>query len=605
MAVNTLYGPETLSQFLSVDFDYIIVGGGTAGLLLAARLTENPNIQVGVIEAGTSKKNDPNVDDPARLARTLYNPEYDWLYKSIPQAGTNNKVHHVARGKLLGGSSGINYMAYCRPAAEDIDLWGKLGNKGWSWNELMPYYLKTQRLEMANSTQALQGQALCPSLPQSHGHRGPISTSYPRRRARFEDKIIRAFDETSNIPRPQDPWSGKPLGLYDHLSTINRDDGATRSYAASAFLYPYFERENLKVLTEATVCKVLLDKHSSKAKGAEFFCSGTMHQIFATMEIILSAGPVQSPRLLELSGIGNPELLRRANIDCILPLLEVGENLCEHPMTSITYALDETKSSKNNLHLSQAACDDGMSDGVSLMAFLPYSSLVSHKELEETALKVTQCTQLLEQERWSVVARLRDPMSGALQFNGTTAVIDIGVGHMNQSRLVSNTSAHEHTYYSFHVTVTSTLSRGSTHVTSPDPFGAPAIDLGLLRDPVDVELLSAGLEFADKVFSSSHVSEQVVTRVIPSPDVDLRDRQQASRFVRDWTTSFNHILGTCAMGRVVDERLRVKGISGLRVVDASVIPTQISGNVMATVYAVAEKAADLIKEDHGLSTTNC
>jgi choline dehydrogenase-like flavoprotein len=274
-------------------------------------------------------------------------------------------------------------------------------------------------------------------------------------------------------------------------------------------------------------------------------------------------------------------------------------------MTSITYALDETKSfSRNNLHLSQVACDDDLSDGVSLMAFLPYSSLVSHKELEETVLKVTQCTQLLEQERYSVVARLRDPVSGALQFNGTTAMIDIGVGHANQSRLIANTSGHENTYYSFHVTITSTLSRGSTHVMSSDPFAAPAIDLGLLRDPTDVELLSAGLEFADKVFSSSHVSDQVVTRVIPSPDVDLGDREQGCQFVRDWTTSFNHILGTCAMGRVVDERLRVKGISGLRVVDASVIPTQISGNVMATVYAVAEKAADLIKEDCGLSTAN-
>ncbi|KAE8382975.1 alcohol oxidase [Aspergillus bertholletiae] len=602
MAANTLYTPETLSQFLSFNFDYIIVGGGTAGLLLAARLTENPNIQVGVIEAGTLKKNDPNVDNPARLARTLYNPEYDWMYLSTPQAGTNNKVHHVARGKLLGGSSGINYMAYCRPAAEDIDLWEKLGNKGWSWNELMPYYLKTQKLELANGIQAPQGNILSPGLPQSHGHSGPISTTYPRQRAPFEDRIIRAFDETSKIPRAQDPWSGRPLGLYDHLSTINRDNGATRSYAASAFLYPCLQRENLKVLTEATVCKVLLDTHSSKATGVEFFCSGTMHQIFPTVETILSAGPVQSPRLLELSGIGNPEFLRRANIDCVLPLSEVGENLCEHPMTSITYALDETKSlPQNNL---QVARDDNMSDGVRLMAFLPYSSLVSQKQLEETLLNVTQCPQLLEQERCSVASRLQDPTSGALQFNGTTAMVDIEGGHSNQSRLISDTSGHEHTYYSFHVTITSTLSRGSTHVTSSDPFAKPAIDLGLLRDPTDVELLSTGLEFADKVFSSSHVSDQVVTRVIPSPDVDLRDREQGGRFVRDWTTSFNHILGTCAMGRVVDERLHVKGISGLRVVDASVIPTQISGNVMATVYAVAEKAADLIKEDYSCSTTN-
>lgn len=512
------------------------------------------------------------------------------------QAGTNYRVHHVPRGKLLGGSSGINYMAYCRPAAQDIDLWENLGNKGWSWAELQPCYLRSESIDESGQGKPAQKSDIYNIHPDSHGHLGPVKTSFPYRREPYEDRMIDAFDEISGVSRPDDPWNGAPLGQYGRLSTVDREHGPSRSYSASAFLAPNLRRENLKILEYATACKIMLDVATLTAYGVELLCAGGTYQVFAN-EIILSAGSIGSPQILELSGIGDPEILSNNAIECVLALPEVGKNLQEHPMTSLTYALDMSRSPHSDLHLSNEYQECETSDGESLMAFLPYPGLVSPAELSETISQIRDYTWLAEPERESIISRLQDPSSGDVQFNGTAMYIDIESGHGNQSKLVRNVSGDKYTYYTYLVTITNTMSRGSTHIKSADPRMAPSIDLGLLNAPTDVDLLAAGLQFVDRVFSSKHISDQVVERVVPRPGIDLGDRKQARQFVRNWTTSFNHALGTCSMGRVVDERLRVKGCHRLRVVDASVIPTMISGNVMATVYAVAEKASDILKED--------
>ena len=332
--------------------------------------------------------------------------------------------------------------------------------------------------------------------------------------------------------------------------------------------------------------KVLLNEDHSTAHGINFFCNGTTYDVFASKEIILSAGTIGSPRLLELSGIGNPEILQAAGVECVLPLEQVGQLLQEHPMTSISYLIGSR----------QFANEEAEPGGVSLMAFVPFASIVSQDEIQQRLSQVDKCESLSEAERRSIAARLCDPLSGLIQLNGTPARVDIGVGHADQSKLISAAKARQ-TCYTFHVTTTSVLSRGSTHITSTVPYDAPKIDLGLLQDQTDVDFLAAGVEFADRVFLASDFVKQGLTRIHPSPEVDLGDRDQGRQYVRDWTTSFNHMIGTCAMGDVVDERLHVKGIRGLRVVDAGVMPTQISGNIIATVYAVAEKAADLIKRD--------
>ncbi|CAG8909547.1 unnamed protein product [Penicillium egyptiacum] len=316
-------------------------------------------------------------------------------------------------------------------------------------------------------------------------------------------------------------------------------------------------RQNLKVLEHATVCRIMQDRTSRTAHGVEFIYIGEIHQAFAN-EIILSAGSIGSLQLLEFSGIRDPDILRKAGVQSLIDLPEVGNNLQDHPMTSLTYAFNGKRCSSSELNLCKYRQGLEKSDGVSLMAFLSYPSLVSPTELAKTISQVNTYASLAKPEREAIIARLQGSSSGCLQFNGAPAYIDIGNGHANQRKLIRTSRG-------TNILITATISL------SPAPYPVEAL--------------------------TSHLPIRVMERVVPSPDVDLKDRNQARQFICDWTTSFNHILGTCGMGRVVDERLRVKGMRGLGVVDASVISTMVSGNVMATVYAVAEKASDMVKED--------
>ncbi|KAK1149632.1 hypothetical protein N8T08_005183 [Aspergillus melleus] len=329
--------------------------------------------------------------------------------------------------------------------------------------------------------------------------------------------MIAAFDETSGPLRAEDPYGGKSLGLYDHVSTIDPDT-STRSYAASAFFYPHEGRNNLKVLPEATVCKILHDQDPGTATGIDFLYQGALHHIFPFKEIILAAGSIQTPQILELSGIGDPKVLQAAGIPCTKAIPNVGNNLCEYPMTSLTYALNKEPYTHS---------------GVSMIAFLPCRSLISNGELEDVVAQVERVASVSEIERQAIVSRLRVPTSGAVQFNGTSAYVDVEKGFTDRNKLFCDTSDHEHTYYTFLVTITSTLSRRSTHITSLNPHAVPEINLSLLKDEADVSLLAAGLEFADRVFSSGHVSERVVSRAVPTANVDLRDRDEGRRFMRD------------------------------------------------------------------------
>lgn len=426
----------------------------------------------------------------------------------------------------------------------------------------------------------------------------------------IEDSIMEAFDEVSGVPRPKDPWSGDHVGFYGTLSTVDRNDGrATRSYAATGYLQPNIRRENLKVLTEATVTRVLLDPTTATAQGVEFVHDGATHQVLATKEVILSASSIQSPRLLELSGIGDPKVLQAAGIDCVVQLPDVGNNLQEHPMTAVTYELGSDQISIDSLLKDPLLLQEhqrlygeqgtgAFAGTMSLTGFLPYAPLVSPQELEDTIATVKDSVLMPESEAQNIISRLRSPKSGSVQFTGVPANFDLTVGHEDQGKLMPGAPPGRNACYTVLVSLAYPLSRGSSHITSSDPLSDPEIDLGLLAHPADAHVLAAGLDFVDRVFQSTQIKDKIAGRVDPVPMVDLQDREQGISFVRDRTMTFNHLLGTCAMGRVVDERLRVKGVKGLRVVDASVIPAQVGGNILATVYAIAEKAADMIKADH-------
>ncbi|KAJ5800631.1 CAZyme family AA3 [Penicillium psychrosexuale] len=542
------YSFPTCSEFLATEFDYLIVDGGTSGLVLANRLSENPNVVVGVIEAGKAKLDDGNVLSPTGISAMLHNSEYDWKFKTIPQAGNRDEVHHLPRGKLLGSSSAVNFMAYVRPSASDIDSWGE-ENAGWSWNDLEPYYLKHEDLQhLLNSTKNLVHLSSA-----SHGQGGPLRLSMPPSPVPFEQSLFTGLEHTSGIPRPDDPYGGQNLGAFESLSNIDRTGGQVRrSYSASAYLIPALERPNLKVLTEAS------------------------YKVKASQEIILSASTIQTPRILELSGIGNRAILLSAGIDPIVDLPAVGENLQEHPMTAAVYELVPDIGSFPTPQVPKTALE----------------ATVAAVEAPEKGDKFR------ESYRKQIVSSLRDADFATIQYYGIPGHFNLSNGHSNQGLLLPGAPAGRNACYTMLISAMYPASRGSTHISPRGSLhGPPDIDLGILTHQADVDVLAAGLAFVDKVFSSKDVAGSVRGRVDPPPAVNLQVPAEAQQFARERIMPFNHILGTCAMGPVVDNRLRVKSVEGLRVVDASVFPSQISGNIISTVYAIAEKAADMIKED--------
>ncbi|KAF7881883.1 uncharacterized protein EAF02_006571 [Botrytis sinoallii] len=493
----------TVADFLRDPFDVLIVGGGTAGLVLAARLSEDPRIRVGVMEAGLSRIGDPNVDLPARAAMMISYPEYDWNFKSVPQNGSH-------------------------------------------------------------------------------------------------------------------------LGFYRTLSTTNQVEKPIRSYAASGYLAPISGRENSIVLTNALARRIILESGSDGflfAKDVEFQHEGVFYSAFARKEVILSAGSIQSPQLLKLSGIGDPKVLEEVHIPCLVPNPHVGNNLQEHTMSAVAYELAPDILSLDSLFrdpdlmaehqkLYTESHSGVFSGAVSLTGYIPYSSQVDKTEFEETISNILSSSHAntrsplqdpisQKKQQEAIVARMRSPKAVDLLLFCSPANFNIGRGHFDCSKLMSGAPDGHNACYSVTASNMYPISRGSVHIPSHDILDTPLIDPEFLSHPADVDMLATEVKFADQVFPSPLLKDKVARRVEPPAEVDLRNRNQARDYVRDRIVTCHHALGTCAMGQVVDGRLRVKGVGRLRVGDASVFPMQISAAIMATVYAVAEKATVMIKEDLG------
>ena len=319
----------TPATFAATTFDYVIAGGGTAGLTLAARLTENPNIMVGVIEAGIDRTDDPRVLTPGLVVSMWEDPDYDWIFKTVPQAHANGRVVGHPRGKQLGGSSAINFNYWTHASQQDINDWGALGNPGWSWDELFPYFLKSEKYTAppASFSEKIDTSFVDPAL---HGTNGPIQNSFPP----FYDNFYAAWEPTykkQGLGPSGDPKGGLALGAYTTLLTL-APANASRSYAGNAYYKPHVGRPNLKVLTGALVSKINLSRqHTSiSASGVTFTVDGKSFSVNAQREVLLCAGSFQSPHLLELSGIGDSNLLRSNGIEVLYENPNVGENLQDH-----------------------------------------------------------------------------------------------------------------------------------------------------------------------------------------------------------------------------------------------------------------------------------
>ncbi|KAF7191123.1 Dehydrogenase citC, partial [Pseudocercospora fuligena] len=574
-----------------------IIGGGTAGLTVAARLSEDPRIAVAVLEAGEDRSEDIDILAPGLLTSLYSNPKYDWNYHTIPQKHANNHVIAHARGKQLGGSSAINFLWWTHASQQDIDNWGLLGNANWSWNALDPFFRKSESYIQPSSSieEALQTEYIDPSI---HGDDGPVLTTFPDIFGEFDEAWPRAY-EALGLGVTSDPRDGLAIGGYTNL--LNFDPKTrSRSYAATTYLADARDRPNLKVVTSAHVQKILFDTRSNKprATGVSFTRNNTTQIFDARKEVILSAGTFGSPQILELSGIGNSAILKKHGVQTIVANDNVGENLQDHAYVPIglevrpgIFTLDDFA----NETLFNEAYEEYVSNRTGLLATTgAQSALLSLEQIgayDYPGLKASidehchRSPHPNDQHHQHFLPSPPPPQHAILCHDIHTEAISqeiAVVGGMNpQSSNDSSKLFYASTPGNF-FTISGVLehpfSRGSIHIASPNPSIYPVIDPNYLSHPLDIELLAAITLHLQTVARTPPLSDLLVGNGTKyQPGYYELNTQNVEDWVKDNLQTEDHPCGTCAMlpeheGGVVDERFRVHGVEGLRVVDASVIP---------------------------------
>ncbi|KAI1443220.1 GMC oxidoreductase [Annulohypoxylon stygium] len=580
--------------FAACDFDYLVIGGGTAGLVVATRLSEDPNLNIGVIEAGSAALDEEKINTPRPVLETL-GTKYDWQFETVPQQGLGGRTLAWPRGKVLGGTSALNLMTWNRGNREDYDAWEKLGNKGWGWNDLLPFFKKSERFHVPDKEAQETNRLYFDS--QAIGTDGPIHASYAKQYSKTHqlcyDTIINA-----GIPENRAHHAGSNVGVWTNLNSIDPDDDA-RSYASLGYYMPNSSRKNLFVLTEALVEEIVLHKENEEwtATGVRFMHDGSHFTASASREVIVSAGSVQSPQLLELSGIGNSEILAGASVDVKVANPNVGENLQDHLMSISVFEVDPSLQKASLEPPGTPYCYLPISEATSPEGFQKIASKV--KELERHPLEKTR-----------ILKSRFDPSAKLGQFE---YIFDL----TNWSSDFRPEPDTRKKYLSILQILQYPFSRGSIHIRNRSELAhrdgklssitdKPIIDPGYYSGPhgeIDLDIMTQCIQFANKICHLAPLSKVIHSRVFPPSSAETDEE------LRDWaikhTSTDWHPIGTCGMGGdggilsgVVDNRLRVYGVRGLRVVDASIMPLQISAHLQATVYAIAEKGAQMILEDN-------
>ncbi|HTV44735.1 MAG TPA: GMC family oxidoreductase N-terminal domain-containing protein [Stellaceae bacterium] len=528
--------------------DYVIVGAGSAGCVLANRLTEDPATRVVLIEAGGRDWN-PLIHVPVGFMKLLDHKTLTWGYKAEADPGTNGRAIPYPRGRVLGGSSSINGLIYIRGQPEDFDYWAQLGNRGWGWDEVLPYFKKAERW---------QGEASEP-----HGTGGFLTTSPMSERPAACQAIIDAGVELGLEYRPD--VNNLPPGTGDSIGWCQQTRGGRRrASAARTYLRPAAKRPNLQIVTGALVHRVLLD--GKRAVGVEFSRNGasTVEHADAAREVILAAGAVGSPHLLQLSGVGDPEVLAKAGIAVQHELPGVGKNFQDHYVTRISCEVEgiETLNERGRGLSFANEVRRYLTSGTGMLTYSASLCAASVKVLEESATPDVQCVFAPASYKPGLIRKLDDKP-------GITG----GAWQMRP------------------------LSRGYVLVRSPDPRQQPAINPRYFAEDTDRRAMIGGLKFLRRLFAAPAIAKYVRRETVPGPQVASDD--ELLDYARQNGSTVYHASCSCMMGHhgmaVVDDELCVHGLDALRVIDASVMPAVSSTNTNAPTIMIAEKGAAMIK----------
>ncbi|KAK6434412.1 hypothetical protein LTR95_009402 [Oleoguttula sp. CCFEE 5521] len=585
------------------SFDYVVVGGGTAGLVVAARLSENASISVLVLEAGPSSLDNPAINVPGRYGEGI-GTDIDWKYETVPQAGLNNRTLQWPRGRVLGGTSALNFMAWTRPSREDLDAWEELGNEGSGWDDLLPFYQRSETFTPPSDSDNAQHQLQTDAA--ALGTRGPVPVSYLKEYSLSHQHWHETLHNLS-VKTNEQHMSGANIGVWTNIVAV---DPATmrRSYSTTAYYLPAAERPNLKLITGASVREVILEQRSGAwaATGVRYEAEGHMCRVTATSEVIISGGTVASPQLLELSGIGSPAILKAAGIPVKVANVNVGENVQDHMMTASIYEVDPATSTPDDLRtdsqLASAADDQYLASQTGPRTILPgsfcYLPLAQFLPANELAELADRAAKDLLAGPLNAIRRRR--LVEKQQLGGVEYIFDLG----NWSPFVK--AEPDKKYATLLQIFQYPFSHGSIHINPKDPTGAPTIDpkyCGGVHGALDLKLQQLCTEhIGQRIVSTAPLKDLILKRVSPTEEESSGQALQdwlVNNMIIDW-----HPVGSCSMGGhlaaeggVVDSRLQVYGVEGLRVVDASIMPLQISSHPQATIYAIAEKASQMILED--------